>query len=167
MFRILSAMLVLACGAIPASASLTTYTTLSTFTAATLSQTFQSITFPSGNDGTSYTDTSSGVVFSDSAGIGSSFLDGIASPNGWPSGSSLEATNCSSGSSTCTTTLTITLPSAVTSVSMDLGLQSFNSFQLTVSSSGGGTFNQNLESGGLTTGLFYGFVSDTPFSSFT
>ena len=51
MFRILSAILVLACGAIPASASLTTYTTLSTFTAATLGQTFQSITFPSGNDG--------------------------------------------------------------------------------------------------------------------
>ena len=165
--RFLVSALLLACGAIPASATLTTYSSLSTFTAGNTDQTFQNITFPSGNNGTTYTDPTTGVVFSDATS-----LVGIGTPAGWPAGSSLQASDCGSPTS-CTTTLTITLPSAVTSVSLDLSLQNFNQFQVTASNTGTGCltssancFTQNTQSSP-TTPNFFGFRSDTPFTTFT
>jgi hypothetical protein len=159
--RFLVSALVLACGAIPASATLTTYSSLSAFTAGNTDQTFQNITFPSGNNGTTYTDPTTGVVFSDATS-----LIGIGTPSGWPAGSSLQATHCGSPGS-CTTTLTITLPATVTSVAMDLGLSGFNAFQVTVSNGVDAPFSSNQEQSSLSTPLFYGFASTSPFTTFT
>jgi len=163
--RFLISALLLASGAIPASATLVSYSDLPTFTSATSGQTFQNITFPTGSDGTSYTDPTTLATFTDVTG-----LVGVASPTGWPTGSTLEANHCSS-SSGCT--LTITLPAAVTSVSLDVGLQAFNEFQITVSNTGAGCststancFTQNLESSS-TSPSFFGFQSDSPFTTFT
>jgi hypothetical protein len=159
MFRLLVFLIVLACCAIPASATLTTYTDLPSFTAATTNQTFQNIAIPSGNDGTSYTDPTTGIEFSDSTG-----LIGVTAPGGWPSDSSLEANHCGSNSG-CT--LTITLPTAVTSVSLYAGLSGYNAFEVTVSNGVDAPFSSNQEQSSLSTPLFYGFVSTTPFTTFT
>lgn len=156
--RILVSLLVLACGSIPVSAALVTYTTLSSFDAATTGQTFDNITFPSGSDGTSYTDPTSQVVFSSENG-----LTGITAPSGWPADSALE--NVNSGA---TNVLTITLPSLVTSVSLYLGPQNFSNFNIDISNTGGNTYdNGALEQSGNSTPVFFGVTSDTPFSSFT
>jgi hypothetical protein len=157
-FRTFVSLLALACSAIPVSAALTTYSTLSSFNSATSSQTFSNITFPSGSDGTSYTDIASQVVFSSANG-----LTGIPTIGTWPAGSSLEVLN--SGS---TNVLTITLPSLVTSVSLYLGPQNFSNFNIDVANTGGGTYDNGAEeqSSG-TTPVFFGVTSDSAFSTFT
>jgi hypothetical protein len=157
--RLLVSALLLVCGAIPASATLVNYSTLSAFTAGNSDQTFQNITFPSGSEGTTFTDSTTGVVFSDITG-----LFGVATPAGWPVGSTLQANQCSS-SGGCT--LTITLPSAVTSVSLFAGLSGFNAFQVTISNGVDAPFSTNQEQSNLQTPLFYGFRSDSPFTMFT
>lgn len=157
--RLLLFALMSVASAIPASATLVTYTMPTAFAAGNADQTFQTITFPIGPNGASYTDPTTGVVFNDN-----SSLVGIDTPVGWPTGSSLEATACALPD-TCTTALTITLPSSVTSISMDLGLLNFSGFQIAVANSGGGLFTLNTGSAG-SNPLFLGFRSDSPFSTF-
>ncbi len=157
--RFLVSALLLGCGAIPASATLTTYTDLPTFTSATSGQTFQNITFPSGSDGTTYTDPTSGVVFSDITG-----LLGASSPSGWATGSTLEANHCTTGGG-CT--LTISLPGTVTSVGLFVGTDNFQPFQISVSNGTDPTFSANQAQNPATTPFFFGFNSTVPFSTFT
>jgi hypothetical protein len=157
--RFLVSALLLASGAIPASATLTTYTDLPTFTSATSGQTFQNITFPTGSDGTTYTDPTTLVSFSDVTG-----LVGVASPTGWPTGSTLEANHCTT-SGGCT--LTITLPSTVTSVGLFVGTDNFQGFQVTVSNGTDPTYSSNQAQNPITTPFFFGFNSTVPFTTFT
>lgn len=157
--RFLVSALLLASGAIPASATLVSYTDLPTFTSATSSQTFQNITFPTGSDGTTYTDPTTLVSFTDVTG-----LVGVASPTGWPTGSTLEANHCSS-SAGCT--LTITLPSTATSVGFFVGTDNFNPFQISVSNGTDPTFSSNQAQNPITAPFFFGFTSTVPFTTFT
>lgn len=159
--RFLVFALLLACGAIPASATLVNYSTLADFTAGNTDQTFQNITFPSGSQGTTYTDSTTGVMFTD----GTSLV-GVPFPVGWPAGSSLQATNCGSPGS-CTTTLTITLPSAVTSVALFAGPDNFQPFQISVSNGVDPQFSSNQSQNPVTNPFFFGFRSDSPFTTFT
>jgi hypothetical protein len=91
-------------------------------------------------------------------------LVGVGSPAGWPTGSTLEANHCTS-SAGCT--LTITLPSAVTSVSLFAGLSLFSPFQVTISNGVDTPVSTNQEQGSLSTPIFYGFRSDSAFTTFT
>ncbi len=160
MFRILASLLVLACGAIPASATLTTYTTQSSFNAATTAQSFQNITFPSGSDGTSYTDPTSQVVFSSGNG-----LTGITAPTGWPTDSSLEI----SPNASAINILSIVLPSLVTSVSLFVGPQDFSAFNIDITAAGGNSYHNGgeIQTGSVMNPVFFGITSDTAFSTFT
>jgi hypothetical protein len=163
MLRLLVFLLVLACCAIPASATLTTYADAASFNLANPGNTF--ITFPPTVSGTNYTDAATDVGFSDAG--GTSTLEEILTPSGWPTGSSLQATACSPSPSGCITTLTIDLPSAVTSVGMYIGLQSYNDFQIAVSNTGGGSYSANNIVSTPSSSTFFGVSSDSPFSTFT
>jgi hypothetical protein len=155
--------LILACCAIPASATLTTYTALPSFTAANTDQTFQNITFPSsGNQGTTYTDLLTLVAFSSGSG-----LTAIPSPTGWPSGTAIEVTP----NSAMTKILTIALPASVTSLGMYLGPQNFNNFEIIITDAAGasdnfdyGAFHQSYSD---SSPVFFGLRTNSPITSFT
>lgn len=158
----LVSILVLAGAAIPASATLQTYTDQSSFiTATTGNQNFVNITFPSGALTNPYTDLITSTVFSATTG-----LSGTASPSGWPSGEVLKMTSCSSG--TNCPTLTITLDSAVTAFDMFFGPQNFSNPTVTVNNSGGDhLINGGMMQSSISTPLFFGFVTSTPITTFT
>ena len=157
----LVSILAIAASAIPALATLTTYTDQSSFIAATAgNQNFTNITFPPGPLSDPYTDLVTSTIFSATTG-----LSATSSPAGWPTGEVLKMTSC--GGSNCPT-LTITLASAVTSFDMFFGPQDFSTPSVTVDNSGGGTyFNSLLQQPNGTTPIFFGFVTTTPITTFT
>jgi hypothetical protein len=157
--KCLIAALVLGGCSIPASAALTTYTSLSTFEAATSGDTFSNISFTQGSLGTSTSDL--GVVFSTDG----SGLTGETNISGWPAGSALVSSANSGGN-----TLTITLPTAVDAISLYIGLTTTdNSVQISVADNGGGapdTFSAS-PTVTITSPYFLGIVTNSSFSSFT
>jgi hypothetical protein len=146
--------LVAAC--VPASASLVTFTTPASFSAATSDLTFQNIAIVGPFSGNSYVDIGTGVTFTDSTG-----LIVVASPP-WssPAGAALET---SAGGAT----INIALPSTGRAFSLYMGQNNF-SIDFTVSLTNGTdsyihTFDQTL----LTIPDFFGFRTDAPITSFT
>jgi hypothetical protein len=152
--------------AIPARASITTFSTPSSFSAATIDYTFSDISFT--QEGIYSPSTSDlGVVFSTSSTL-LPYLDGTtggALGGSWPAGSALYSMNSSGGN-----TLTITLPSAVNAISLYAGLDSTSdSIQISLTDAGGGTpdtFNVS-PSVNLGTPYFIGVTTNTSFSTFT
>lgn len=155
--RLLISILVLGLRALPAYASLLTYSTASSFNAANTDQTFQNISFAQGNLGTSFTDALTSVVFSASAG-----MTGAMQPSGWPAGTVVEITN-----SPNTNTITVTPPSSVRSVAFYAGSGlAFNTFNIAASNTGGDNFNNgSFQQSSSTAPVFFGVRSDTPFVS--
>jgi hypothetical protein len=159
--RFLVSILVMAGAAIPASATLTTYTNSASFTAATGDQTFQNITFPMGAQGSTYVDLLTSTTFMSTTG-----LVGIGSPPTWPPSIDLQEPVCTG--TNCTNTLTITLTAAVTSFSMYFGPQNFSSPTVRINNSGGDSYVYGgLIQPNINTPIFFGFVTDTPITSFT
>lgn len=146
--------------AIPASASLTTYSTPSSFNAATTNDTFSNISFGSGGLYTSSI-TDLGVVFSTSS-ANLPDLTAETNPAGWPAGSALVSTSSTGGN-----TLTITLPSAVEAVSLYVGLTTTDTnVEISVTDSSGGSFSSS-PSVTITSPYYLGLVTDSSFTTFT
>jgi hypothetical protein len=144
---------------IPASAALTTYSTLSAFQAATSTDTFSNIAFAQGNlFSTSTSDL--GVDFSTSG----PDLMGVANISSWPAGTALVSTNSSGGN-----TLTITLPSAVDAISLYIGLTTTDSnIQISVADNGGAPDTFSASPTVIITSPYYlGIVTDASFTTFT
>jgi hypothetical protein len=145
---------------IPASAALTTYSTPTTFQAATSGDTFSNIVFAQGN--LFATDTGDlGVDFSTSG----PDLTGLTNISGWPAGTALVSTNSSGGN-----TLTITLPGAVDAISLYIGLTTTDSnVQISVGDSGGGAPDSFSASPTtiITSPYYLGIVTDSSFTTFT
>jgi len=162
--NLLTAALIVAGCAVPASASLTTYSTLSSFQAATTADySFSDISFA---QGMLYTTSTSdlGVVFSTSS-TSLPYLIGENNISGWPAGSALVSTGSTGGN-----TLTITLPSGVDAVSLYIGLATTDTnVQISVTDSGGGTPDSFSYSPSVTiTSPYYlGLVTNSSFASFT
>jgi hypothetical protein len=144
--------------AIPASATLVTYASASSFAAATSGDTFSDIGVTQGNLGTSYTDL--GVDFTDPLG-----LLGTENLSGWPAGQVITATTASSNDDN---TITITFPSGVDAISFDAnGLFAFSYVFLSVTDSSG-TITPYLYEANSPAPLFFGVTTtDSTFSSFT
>jgi hypothetical protein len=168
--KFLMSAIVVACCAVPASATLTTYcvpgplctygsssAASSAFTAATTSDTFSDINVTQGNLNDSYTDTS-GLIFGDPLG-----LLGTPNPSGWPAGTAVAGNSGSGG-----TTLTVTLPSSVDAIEFYTGMQDFSYFTITVTDNTGGTFASGyFEQNNVSVPLFFGVTTDSYFTSFT
>ena len=146
--------------AIPSFASLLTYTSASAFNSANADQTFVSLTFsPLGSVGTSFTDLSSGILFTDSGG-----LSIVANPGFGP-----QATGNVLKTDLNGTNLTITgFPSALRSFSFYIG-----GFGIVVgvdvasTNTTGDAPPANSISTSTSTGMFYGIRSSSPISSVT
>lgn len=156
--RFLMAAVVAACSAIPAFATLQTYTSLTSFDTATGGDTFTNIAFAQGNLGTSTT--VDGVVFSTSG----ASLTGEASPSGWPTGPTEPALASSEGGNT----LTITLPAGAGAVDFYFGPLDYTGLQLTIADNAGGNFTTDaLTQPNMTTPVFFGVTTTGNFTSFT
>jgi hypothetical protein len=157
--KYLIAAVILSGCSIPAFAALTSYSTPSTFEAATSSDSFSNIDFAQGSLGTSTADL--GVTFSTS-GAG---LSGVTNISSWPAGTALVSTANTGGN-----TLTITLPSAVDAISLYIGLTTTDSnIQISVTDNGGGapdTFSAS-PTVIITSPYFLGLVTDSSFTTFT
>jgi hypothetical protein len=153
--KFLISVLALGYCAIPASASLTTYTSISAFTTATASDTFQNIIVTPGSLGTSYSD--QGVTFTDALG-----LFGASSPGGWPGGEVMTSAN------TGPSTINIALPASINAIEFYVGTQNFSDFEIQMTDTAGGTFTDGIEiqpTG--TTPLYFGITTTASFSSFS
>jgi hypothetical protein len=149
--------------AIPASAALVTYCGVtgcsdpaSGFAGATTSDTFSNIAVTAGNLGDNYTDPDTGVEFSDLLGLNGS----LTAPAGWPAG---ETITSNAGIST----LTITLPSAVSAVEFYVGVQIYDNFTIAITDSNGGTYTDGYFASTPTSAAFFGVTTDGAFTSFT
>jgi hypothetical protein len=168
--KIVLSAIVAACGAVPATATLTTYcvpgpycsggsnsNASSEFSTATSSDTFSDINVTQGSLGDSYTD-SSGLIFSDSLG-----LLGTSNPSGWPTGTAIAGSSGSNG-----TTLTVTLPSSVDAIEFYVGMQDFSNFTISVTDNSGGTFSSGwFAQTNVSVPQFFGVTTDSYFTSFT
>jgi hypothetical protein len=162
--------LVVGCYAIPASASslMTTVTTGCTTPACVAAglpaDTFNNIVVTQGtpSPSTSYTDVSSGIVFSDSlglVGVMGSALGPNPGASGWPSGTAI-----TSGAGV--STMTITLPGGVNAIDFYVGMQNYNFFTISITDSSGGTFTSgSFEE--LGNPIFFGASTTSTFNSFT
>jgi hypothetical protein len=159
----LTAALIVAGCAAPASASLTTYSTLSSFQAATTDDAFSNISFAQ-NDLYTTSTSDQGVDFSTSS-TAMPYLIGENNIVGWPAGSALVSTGSTGGN-----TLTITLPSDVDAVSLYIGLAlGGDQIQISVSDAGGGTPDSFSVQPSINLGspYFIGLTTNTSFSTFT
>jgi hypothetical protein len=166
---VLSAILV-ACCAVPASATLTTYcvpgpscteannsAASSDFTSATSADTFSDINVTQGSLGDNYTD-ASGLIFSDPLG-----LLGSPNPSGWPTGTAVVGSSTGDG-----TTLTVTLPTSVDAIEFYVGMQDFSNFTISVTDNSGGTFSSGwFAQTNVSVPQFFGVTTDSYFTSFT
>ena len=154
-----AALVLAALGGIPAFASLTTYSSLSSFQSATSGDTFSNITFAQGSLGTSTSDL--GVTFSTNG----SGLNGDPSPTGWPTGATEPALVSNSG----VNTLTITLPASVNALDFYVGPQDFSYFTITVTDNAGGNFSSGAfeQTVSVQDPLFFGVVSTGSITSIT
>lgn len=119
--------------------------------------TFSNISFTQGNLGDSYTDSSSGVTFADVLG-----MTGTANPTGWPSGTALTV------NPGAISTLTITLPTAVNTISFDVGMQDFSYFTIAVGDGSTPTYSiETTQTGGVQNPVFFGITTTASFSTFT
>jgi hypothetical protein len=164
--RFLISAIVVACGAIPASATLTTYcsnvgpgcgdpSASSDFTSATSSDTFSDISVAQGGLGNSYT-YESGLMFSDPLG-----LLGTPNPSGWPAGTAV-------ASNAGVSTMTITLPTSVNAIEFYVGMKDFSNFTISVTDNSAGTFSSGwFAQTNVSVPLFFGVTTDSYFTSFT
>ncbi len=121
------------------------------------SDTFSNIVFTQGDLGGSYTDSSTGVTFADVLG-----MMGTANPTGWPMGTALTV------NPGAISTLTLTLPAAVNTISFDVGMQDFSYFNIGVGDGSTPTYTiQTTQTGGLQNPVFFGITTTGSFSTFT
>lgn len=151
---LITALAIGAC-AIPASATLATYSTPTALEAALPSDTFSNITFAQGNLGTSTTDF--GIVFSTS----SPQLTGILSPSGWVSGTAIDTTFQNQ-----LYTIALSFPAGVNAIGFYVDSQaSGSSVSLSVKDSGG-TITPSFTESGSTPSFFGVTTTDSTFTSF-
>ena len=142
----LTAVLLVAGCAVPASASLTTYSTLSNLESAAPGDTFSNITFAQGGLGTSTTD--DGITFSDTG-----QLQGLENDPGWSGATGISTYNGLS-------TIVLTIPSSVNAIGFYVyGLGGYVSI---TDDSGGSYANGSPLPDG-----FFGIATGSTFSTFT
>jgi len=170
--KFLMSAIVVACCAVPASATLTTYcytpgpycatyasssAASTAFASATTADSFSDISVTQGNLTTSYTD-ASGLIFGDPLG-----LLGAPNPSGWPAGTAVVGSSGTNG-----TTLTVTLPSSVDAIEFYAGMQDFSNFTISVTDNTNGSFSSGwFAQTNVSVPLFFGVTTDSYFTSFT
>lgn len=156
--RILISIAILICAGTRVSAALTACVTASCYAAAITGDgdTFSNIAFTQGNLGDSYTDTNTGVTFTDVVG-----MMGTANPTGWPTGTALTV-------NPAVTTLSISLPAAVNTIDFSVGMQDFSYFTIAVGDGSTPTYTiQTTQTGGVQNPVFFGITTTASFSTFT
>lgn len=156
--RFLMAFVIAAACAVPASATLTTYSSLASLQAAVPGDTFSNIAFAQGSLGTSTT--ADGVMFS-TTGLD---LTGGANPSGWPAGPAQPAlVNTPNGANS---TVSVSVAAAVNAIEFYVGPQDFTAFNIAVTDNAGGSFNSGaFIQSSLSTPEFFGVVTTGSFTS--
>lgn len=144
--------------ALPASATLLTYSDLTSFQNANTDVTFSNISFAQQSYSSPYTDSSTGVVFSINGG-----LAGIAAPTGWPAGNALRATG-----TTTPFTLSLAVPSTDLAVGFYAGVYNmpYQYFQVDITNANTDTYSHQYYMVDPTVPFYLGVRSDSAITSF-
>ena len=157
--RVLMAALMVGSCAIPASATLTTYSSVGSLEAALPGDTFSNITFAQGSLGASTT--ADGIVFSTDSASG---LTGVTDVSGWPAGTAINVTNAFADSFY---TITISLPSGVNAIAFNVDDQTPSSTYGVSVTDSGGTLEPTFTQSGSTPTFYAVATTDLTFISFT